>query len=168
MKTQELKQQLLQLGLHYIEPDYKKLHKLNILAPNHKVVATLSLSEQFKFSTFEEYFNTLTYTTQQKLYKLLTKYAKTPTSERNELSIEEQTRQYIETSIKNNLSFKDSITLLEDFSLHYLGVTNCERIKKYTDLEVKTNHYIYFFYHERSNEFVKIWFDVVNSKGESL
>ena len=139
---------------------------INIYDSNGYCVASISVSKMNQFDTLESDFDELPNQTQYSLFDLLVQFSTTPISERNELSIEEQTKRYIETSIQNNLSFKKSLELLEDFSLHYNGIKNCSSLNRYSDEQIKLNNFVYWFYLDYSNEFVKIWNDVLNSKGE--
>lgn len=156
----------LSLSCKTVETLYGEI--INIYDSNDYCVASISLSEMYQFDTLETDFDELPNQTQDYLFDLLVQFSKTPISERNELSIEEQTKRYIETSIQNNLSFKKSLELLEDFSLHYNGIKNCSSLNRYSDEQIKLNNLVYYFYCDHSNYFVRIWNDVLNSKGESL
>lgn len=162
MKLSEFKHQLSTHNLEFEET----VHYYLVLNSFSETICKVSKVQQFIIDTDYKYYSKLPFDTQDSLFALLTQFSTTPISERNELSIEEQTKHYIKNSIQNNLSFKKSLELLEDFSLHYNGIKICSYLNRYSDEQIKLNHLIYCFYRDDSNEFVKIWNDVLNSKGE--
>lgn len=78
----------------------------------------------------------------KELFELISEYAKTPVEDRRAKTTEEKTREYIQECINENHDF-------------YSCVDNL--IYK---LDEEREFEIYSYYHDHSNEFVKMWMEV--------
>lgn len=94
------------------------------------------------------------------LIKILTEYIATPIEQRKDKTIEEKAKDYIESYVIDGLSFESARDFLECCSLYVTNNREFQSRNMHTEEQLAEYSAIYDWYHENSNNFIKLWLEV--------
>ena len=163
MKTSEFIERVEKLG--FIEKA-KDFNDLILVQAFSGLVCMVSKKKLYSFNTFFSNFEVLVERKKAKLMEIVIEYAATPIEQRKDKTIEEKTKEYIQSYIADNLSFESARDFLECCHLYFNDEDKNRKylidahLSNYSQERLKECSEIYDWYHENSTEFIRIWLEV--------
>lgn len=164
MKTSEFIEKVEKLSFIYTvlnDNDY------TIIVRSFKgVLMQIREHEYFMIDNFYPAFQDLNDSQRDLLMNVVIDYFKTPISERREKTIEDKAREYIREYASDDLSFESARDFLECCHLYFNDEDKNRKylidahLSNYSQERLKECSEIYDWYHENSNNFIKMWLEV--------
>lgn len=150
--------------VHGIFGSFEK--RLIVRDKTESILATVSIENELMIATRFSSFAFLTMDQRWQLFILLTEYAATPIAERRDKTIEEKAKEYIQEYAADNLSFESARDFLECCHLYFNDEDKDRKylidahLSNYSQERLKECSEIYDWYHENSNNFIKLWLEM--------